>query len=174
MSTGGRQPRGFGPTPGASPRPLYVNMIRGLWKPMVIIYALWVPALVFLLYLRYARWMPLAWYVPLLVTLIIAGILPGAVGVPIWMARLQRRVIRAHGKLCPNCLYDLRDLEEADHFIELLATSGPVLDPALACKPAEKWHTRCDLRASQDGEVELLLSGLEACNVLLPSAVDLR
>ncbi|GJM19666.1 MAG: hypothetical protein DHS20C14_18790 [Phycisphaeraceae bacterium] len=105
--------RGIGPAPGASPRPLYVQMVRGLWKPFVIGYGLWIPALCILLYVRIVGGMPTRWYVPLLIGLILIAVIPGSVGIPIWAARVQGRVKRAGGRICPNCLYDLRMLDDA-------------------------------------------------------------
>lgn len=105
-------PRGVGPSTDA-PRPMIANMFRGLWKPYVAGWMLWFVLLCVLLYFKLARGMPTAWYVPSLIGLILAGVLPSALLFPIWVVRLQRRVIAAGGRICPNCLYDLRTLDDA-------------------------------------------------------------
>ena len=106
-------PRGVGPSAGTNPRPLYVNMIRGLWRPYVIGWSLWAPLLGVLLYFKIARGMPTPWYVAALIGLILLALIPSALIFPVWIVRLQRRVTAAGGRICPNCLYDLRTLDDA-------------------------------------------------------------
>ncbi|MEQ8770281.1 MAG: hypothetical protein RIB60_07210 [Phycisphaerales bacterium] len=100
--------------PERAPRPLYVSMIRGLWKPFLIFYLIWTPTLALLIYARLCHGLPTGMYVFVLIALILGAIIPGAVVMPLWVARLQRRVQRAGGRICPNCLYDLRALDDAD------------------------------------------------------------
>ncbi len=105
-------PRGIGPSAGTNPRPLYVNMLRGLWKPFVLGWALWVPMLGVLLYFKIARGMPTPWYIAALIGLILLAMIPSALIFPVWIVRLQRHVVAANGRICPNCLYDLRALDD--------------------------------------------------------------
>ncbi len=92
---------------------MIVSMFRGLWKPYVIGWLIWIPLLGVLIYFKIARGLPTAWYVPLLVGLIMLAVIPSALVFPLWVVRLQRRVVAANGRICPNCLYDLRTLDGA-------------------------------------------------------------
>ena len=105
--------------PGANPpstrrAPRYPAFYRRLWIPMAVVYLVWTPLLGAMLYVRLVHNLPTVWYVPILIALILGAIVPGAVVTPIWFARLQRRINRAEGMLCPNCLYDLRSIPDPE------------------------------------------------------------
>ena len=104
---------GIGPSTDA-PKPMIAKMFRGLWKPYLVGTVIWIALLCALLYFRLAKGLPAAWYTPLLVGLILVGTLSSSLILPLWMRRLQRRVINAEGRICPNCLYDLQSLESAE------------------------------------------------------------
>lgn len=103
---------GIGPSTDA-PRPMIAKMFRGLWKYFLAGTLIWFALLGALLYFKIVRGMPTAWYVPLLIGLILLSIIPSALIFPLWAVRLQRRVVAAGGRICPNCLYDLRTLDDA-------------------------------------------------------------